>query len=184
MLTTPTLSMRSFFSHFIHVVQSTEMSLWLLLHCLPVVFASLLRPTSMSFIQSKPVTQIFSAPVLSNVLLPSSWFVISLCLLLSFIYRNGYVDVYDYIAQTRIQNYQVAKEMYSAALLCNGKMLVCGDKEHLYFTEVETGKRVNLWEVIQSRLEFIVIFIAMWSIPCFHILCIQQYLPLDLKMDL
>ena len=60
----------------------------------------------------------------------------------SFNARNGFVDVYDTTAKANQLSFQVAKEMYSAALLCGGKMLVCGDKEHLYFNEVETGKQV------------------------------------------
>lgn len=76
-------------------------------------------------------------------------------------HRNGYIDVYDYISQARKQNYQVTKEIYSATLLCGGKLLVCGDKEHLYFTEVETGKQVDLLAVVECRLESIVIFTAM-----------------------
>lgn len=52
------------------------------------------------------------------------------------------MDVYNYVTQTKQVSFQVNKEIFSAALLCGGKMLVCGDKEHLYFNEVETGRQV------------------------------------------
>ena len=52
------------------------------------------------------------------------------------------MDVYNYVTQTKQVSFQVNKEIFSAALLCGGKMLVCGDKEHLYFNGVETGRQV------------------------------------------
>ena len=52
--------------------------------------------------------------------------------------------------QETINKFQVAKEIYSATLLCGGKMVVTGDKEHLYFNEVETGKQIGSYRDIHS----------------------------------
>lgn len=52
------------------------------------------------------------------------------------------MDIFNYVTQTKQLSFQVNNEIFSAALLCGGRMLVCGDKEHLYFNDVETGKQV------------------------------------------
>ena len=65
-------------------------------------------------------------------------------------YRSGFITVINYETQQIITQYQVAKEIYSACLLCGGSLIVTGDKEHLYFNELETGKQIGIYRDIHS----------------------------------
>ena len=44
----------------------------------------------------------------------------------------------------------MAKEVFSASLLCGGTMIAAGDKEHIYFYEVQTGHKIGMYRDIHS----------------------------------
>ena len=58
--------------------------------------------------------------------------------------RKGFIRVFNYQTGEKKIEYQMANECYSAALLCGGKMILAGDKEHIYFYELETGRRIGI----------------------------------------
>lgn len=58
--------------------------------------------------------------------------------------------MYNYATGEQKIQYKVANECYSAALLCGGKMILTGDKEHITFYELETGKRIGMYRDIHS----------------------------------
>ena len=64
--------------------------------------------------------------------------------------RNGHVSIYDFMTQTLKLEYNTLREAYSYTLLCGGKMLACGDKKHIFFFELETGKRIGFYRDIHS----------------------------------
>ena len=64
--------------------------------------------------------------------------------------KNGHVSIYDFMTQTLKLEYNTLREAYSYTLLCGGKMLACGDKKHIFFFELETGKRIGFYRDIHS----------------------------------
>lgn len=64
--------------------------------------------------------------------------------------RKGFIRVFNYQTGEKKIEYQMANECYSAALLCGGKMILAGDKEHIYFYELETGRRIGMYRDIHS----------------------------------
>ena len=60
------------------------------------------------------------------------------------------IRVFNYQTGEKKIEYQMANECYSAALLCGGRMILAGDKEHIYFHELETGKRIGMYRDIHS----------------------------------
>lgn len=90
-----------------------------------------------------------SAVILYHLTQSLSFFVTSSAFMF-ILSRTGFIYVVNYETQETVVNFKVAKEIYSAALLCGGKMIVTGDKEHLYFNEVETGKQIGIYRDIHS----------------------------------
>lgn len=46
--------------------------------------------------------------------------------------------------------YNTVREIFSCAILCGGKMLLCADKQNIYFYELETGKRIGMYRDLHS----------------------------------
>lgn len=46
--------------------------------------------------------------------------------------------------------YNTVREIFSCTILCGGKMLLCADKQNIYFYELETGKRIGMYRDLHS----------------------------------